>query len=282
MAQKILILGAQGMLGQALNKVFVDKNPILWDLSELDITDKEEVEKKLKKLKPTLILNASGFTDVDGAETNETKAMAVNGQAVGYLAPVAKALGAIIVHYSTDYVFAGERKEGYKEDDIPNPISVYGKSKLLGEKLLQEKGEMYYLIRSSWMFGEFGLKNFVKKILTKAAKEGSLKVVNDHFGKPTYAKDLAGQTRKIIEEMKPCGIYHVTNETKAGGITWYDLAKLAIEIKGLNCQVVPCGAEEFPQPAKRPKYAALINTKLPPTRDWQEALADYLKNLNIE
>ena len=278
MEQKILILGAKGMLGRALGEVYADKNPVLWDKADLDVTKPLEVKSKLLELKPTLILNATGFTDVDGAESNKELALAVNGQAVGYLAKAAKELGAIFVHYSTDYVFAGTKKEGYQEDDIPKPLSVYGQSKFLGEQLMQKNTEMYYLIRSAWMFGYDGEKNFVKKILTKASKEGTLKIVNDQFGKPTYANDLAKRTREIIDKMLPCGIYHITNETKEGGITWFDLAQKAIELKGLKTKVVPCSSAEFSNPARRPKYAALINTKLEPMRDWEEALKDYLSN----
>ena len=279
MEQKTLILGAQGMLGHALSEVFKDKNPILWDRTDLDIANQEEVGKKLLTLKPTLIINAAAYTDVDGAEKNQKLANAINGEAVGYLAEVAKELGAIIVHYSTDYVFDGTKKAGYQEDDLPSPVGAYGASKFLGEKLLLKNSEMYYLIRSSWLFGEDGAKNFVKKILTKAKNQSSLKVVNDHFGKPTYAKDLARRTREIIDSQKPCGIYHVTNETPEGGITWFDLAKKAIELKGLKTEVVPVAAKEFPQAAKRPQYAALINTKLEPIRSWEEALKEYLSRI---
>jgi len=273
---KILILGAKGMLGQALAEVYKDKNPILWDKADLDITDEAKVRNKLSDLKPTLIINAAAYTDVDGAEANQDLAMSVNGQAVGYLAKTAKNLSAILVHFSTDYVFDGENKAGYKEDDKPNPLSVYGKSKLLGEQLLQQNCEMYYLIRSSWMFGE-NSRNFIQEILTKAEQEGSLKVVNDQFGKPTYASDLAKKTRQIVDQMKPCGIYHISNETPEGGITWFDLAKKAVELKGLKAEVLPCSTAEMPRPAKRPKYAALVNTKLESMRSWEDALRDYLK-----
>ena len=278
MENKVLILGANGMLGHALAEVFSDQNPVLLDASGLDVTNQQDVKQKLTELKPTLIINASGYTDVDGAETNIDAAMAVNGTAIGYLAQIAQKLGAILVHYSTDYVFDGKNRDGYKEDDQTNPLSVYGKSKLLGEELLQKNCEMFYILRSSWLFGKVGEKNFVKKILAKAETVENLKVVNDHFGKPTYAADLAKRTKEIINNKKPCGIYHVTNETKDGGITWYDLAKRAIEIKKINCEVVPCSSEEFPQPASRPKYAALINAKLEPMRGWEEALTDYLNS----
>jgi len=156
-------------------------------------------------------------------------------------------------------------------------LNVYGQSKLQGEELLQQKGEMFYLIRSSWLYGENG-KNFIDTILTKAGQEPKLKVVNDQFGKPTYTKDLARKTREIIDQMKPCGIYHVTNKTKEGGISWYELAKRAVELKNLKCEVVPCSTFEFPRPAKRPKYSALVNTKLGPVRHWREALKEYLNH----
>jgi dTDP-4-dehydrorhamnose reductase len=276
MEQKILILGAKGMLGHALSEAFVDKNPILWDSADLDITDQKAVDQKLTELKPTLIINAAAYTNVDGAETQKELANLVNGQAVGYLAKTAKKLGAILIHYSTDYVFDGEKQAGYREDDIPNPISAYGQSKSLGEKLLQQEGEMYYLIRSAWMFGEFGQKNFIKSILTKAAKDGSLKVVNDKFGCPTYAKDLASRTRKLVDDLKPCGIYHITNATPKGGISWYDLAKKAIELKGLKVKITSVASEQTLDIAPRPKYSVLINTKLEPLRSWEEALAEYL------
>ncbi|MFA5022227.1 MAG: dTDP-4-dehydrorhamnose reductase [Patescibacteria group bacterium] len=279
MPQKILILGANGMLGHELEKVFADKNPVIWDQANLDITKEQEIKEKIGELKPTLILNAAAYTDVDCSEKNISLANAVNGLAPGYLASVSKELGAILVHYSTDYVFDGRQKLGYIETDLPNPLGAYGKSKLLGEQLVQKNGEMYYVIRSSWLFGEFGVKNFVQRILTKAQIQRKLKVVNDHFGKPTFAKDLALRTREIIDGSKPYGIYHVTNETPLGGITWYDLAKKSIELKNLKNDVVPCSSDEFPQPAPRPQYAALINTKLEPTRSWEEALREYLVSL---
>ncbi|MFA6215176.1 MAG: dTDP-4-dehydrorhamnose reductase [Patescibacteria group bacterium] len=276
MEQKILILGAKGMLGQQLAQAFADKNPVLWDRADLDITDEMQVKEKLTALKPTLIINAAAYTDVDCAEKNIELANSINGLAIGYLAKAAKELGAVLVHYGTDYVFDGSKKEGYNETDLPNPISAYGRSKLLGERLLQQNGEMYYLIRSSWLFGEFGPKNFVNRILTKAEKERKLKVVNDHFGRPTYAKDLAKKTREIIDQQLPCGIYHFTNSTKPGGITWYDFAKKAVELRGLKTKVVPCSSTEFPQPAKRPQFAALNNTKTEPLQSWEEALREYL------
>ncbi len=277
MDQKVLILGANGMLGHELAEVFFENNPILWDKAELDITKKEDVFKKLSDLKPTLIINSAAYTDVDGAESNVDLAMKINGEAIGYLAEAAKALGAIFIHFSTDYVFDGEKKQGYIESDKPNPINVYGESKLLGENLLQEKGEMYYLIRSSWLYGKNG-KNFVDTILNKAKTEKFLSVVNDQIGHPTYSKDLAEAVKNLIEKSMPCGIYHLSNETEDFGVSWYDFAKRAISIKALNTEIRPCATKDFPRPAKRPKFGALVNTKFVKLRDWQTALADYLSS----
>ena len=150
---KILIIGANGMLGHALSEVFVSENPVLLDKDDLDITDPRQVEKKLLDLRPTLILNAAGFTDVDGAASHRAEALAVNAKAVGYLAAAAKKLAAILVHHSTEYVFDGKYKNGYPEKSKPNPLNVYGQSKAKGEELLQKHGEMFYLIRSSWLYG---------------------------------------------------------------------------------------------------------------------------------
>jgi dTDP-4-dehydrorhamnose reductase len=276
MEQKILILGANGMLGHALAQAFSKQSPILWDLTDLDITNQLEVDEKISALMPEVIINAAAYTNVDGCEDNFDLANQINGVAIGYLARAAKKNNAVLIHYSTDYVFSGENQAGYKEDDQTNPLGAYGKSKLLGEYNLLKNTDKYYLIRTSWLFGEFGDKNFIKKILTKAEHERNLKVVNDHFGKPTYAPDLATRTRELIDHKESYGIYHVTNETVEGGISWYDLAKYALEVKKLDNDIVPCRASDFPQKAVRPKYSALINSKLKPMRDWREAVKDYL------
>jgi dTDP-4-dehydrorhamnose reductase len=272
---KIIILGAKGMFGHDLADVFKKENPILWDKDDLDITKENEVRDKIADIRPTLIINAAAYTDVDGAQTNSDLAMKINGNAVGYLAETAKNLGAILVHYSTDYVFDGKKKDGYVESDKPNPLNIYGQSKFLGEKLLLEKGEMYYLIRSSWLYGKNG-KNFVDTIIAKAKKEKFFTVVDDQYGRPTYAKDLAQATKELVDQMKPCGIYHLVNETPIGGISWFNFAEKIISLTGLETEVKPCKTKDFPRPAKRPMYGSLINTKSNQLRDWENALADYL------
>jgi len=280
MVNKILILGSQGMLGQELVKVFQDVQPICWDRPEIDIADPKQVEEKITPLQPELIINAAAYTEVDGAETEQELAKRINGQAVGYLASLSQKIGALLVHYSTDYVFDGQKKQGYQEDDQPNPINAYGQSKLLGEKLLQAKSQKYYLIRTSGLFGQQG-KNFVKTILQLAQEKDILKIVNDQHFKPTYAVDLAQRTRELIAAKPDFGIYHLTNE---GPTTWYDFTQeilRQVRQGGTNkgTVLVPCSSTQFPRPAQRPKYSILLNTKLKPLRPWSTALAEYISGI---
>jgi dTDP-4-dehydrorhamnose reductase len=167
------------------------------------------------------------------------------------------------VHYSTDYVFNGQQKE-YRETDTPDPINVYGASKLLGEHNIQAEHDKFLIIRTSWLFGAYG-RNFVDTMLTTSPHTEQVRVVNDQFGRPTYTKDLAIETRKLLDR-KP-GIYHVTN---SGTCSWYEFARAIIP------NVIPCSTDEFPRKARRPTYSVLLSTKTRPLRHWREALADYL------
>lgn len=281
MEQKILIIGAQGMLGHDVAEAFSDYEPTCWDKDELDITDKKSVVEKLTELKPTIIINTAAYTDVDGAETEQGKeiALAVNGTAVGYLSEAAQKIGALFVHYSTEYVFNGINKDGYRENDPVSPVNVYGESKALGEKLLQQNTDIFYIIRSSWLYGKAPQRgkprglNFAQTMLKLAETKKEISVVNNQFGKPTYTLDLALKTRQIIDEKKPYGIYHIAND---GVCTWYDFAKKIFEIKGINVMVKPITSEEYPAPTPRPKYSVLLNTELEPLRTWEEALKEYL------
>lgn len=301
--RKILILGAKGMLGQELARVFFDSDPVLWDKEDLDITNRGEVQKKIGELKPVVIINAAAYTAVDDCEKNRELAMKVNGKAVGYLVEALNNVNvnearshspSIFIHYSTDYVFNGENPNGYKEDDAPrNPLNAYGESKLLGEKCLLEFAKnypnfKYYLIRTSWLYGKGG-RNFVDTILKLAENQKEIKVINDQCGKPTYASDLARRTRELLEGDYPLGLYHIANETEntGKGITWYDFAREIFFISRgnariamrKNAEIIPCFSSDFPRPAKRPKWSVLINTKIPPARNWREALKEYLRNI---
>lgn len=273
---KILILGAKGMLGQDLVKILADFSLTLWDKGEIDITDQNMVDKKITALNPQIIINCAAYTAVDNCEIHKDLALQLNNQAVGYLAFCAKRIGAILVHISTDYVFNGQNVKGYSEDSQEfGPVNFYGESKLSGEKTLKNIGGKYYLIRTSWIYGKNG-KNFVETMLKLGAEQKEVRVVNDQFGKPTYAVDLASQILYILSNNLDFGVYHAINETKEGGISWFEFSQKIMELAKLEAKVLPCSSQEYIRPAKRPSYSALINTKLPPLRNWEEALREYL------
>ncbi|WP_440947233.1 dTDP-4-dehydrorhamnose reductase [Methanosarcina sp. T3] len=263
---KMLILGANGMLGADLCKVFPDA--VKRTHKELDITDRKQVIESIQKMKPDVVINAAAYTNVDGCEDNKELAFQVNGSGPGHIAEACAKVDATLVHFSTDYVFDGSKKE-YVESEIPNPINVYGHSKLLGEKKIIENMDDYRIVRISWLFGING-KNFVETMLKLSKEMDNVKVVNDQFGKPTYTIDLANKVKEIIK-LDP-GIYHITND---GICSWYEFASSIID------NLIPCTSEEFPRKAKRPKYSVLVNTKTEPMRHWKEALKDYLQERNI-
>ena len=258
---KTLILGANGMLGHDLQKVFPDA---VSRGRDLDIADEALVSTFIQELSPDLVINAAAYTDVDGCEDDRETAGEVNGKALEYIAKACSNVGAVLVHYSTDYIFDGS-KEGYVESDQPNPINVYGESKLLGEKNIMEHIGDYRIIRTSWLFGVHG-KNFVETMLRLSGEMDAVRVVNDQFGRPTYTADLARKTAEIVG-LAP-GIYHITND---GVCSWYEFAAAIID------NVSPCSSEEFAMRAKRPRYSVLVNTKTTPMRHWSDALGEYLK-----
>ncbi|MDP3741215.1 MAG: dTDP-4-dehydrorhamnose reductase [bacterium] len=283
---KILIIGAKGMLGTQLVRVFSKDNEVVaWDREEIDITKNAECRMQILELKPGLLINAAAYNDVDGAEKKPDTANAINGHAVGQLAAVAANLDIPIVHFTTDYVFDGEKQQGYFESDKPNPISTYAQSKLLGEQELQKNTDKFYLIRLSRLFGSSPLsplpdgegnqrkKSFVSLMLELAKAKKEIEVVDEELSSPTYAPDLAERTKYIFENKLPFGIYHATN---SGACTWYGLAREIFKIVGIDVKLVPVPASLFARPAKRPKYSILLNTKLPQMRSWQEALKEYL------
>lgn len=276
---KILILGARGMLGSDLCFVFKKEKPVCWGSKELDITNKKEVFSKIKKINPKIVINAAAYTNVEMAEKEFTLAKKINFEGVKNLAQVCSEIKAILIHYSTDYVFAGKKKKGYRENDQPiNPINKYGLSKLLGEKeILKNKKLKYYLIRISWLFGSkkepVKHKNFVQTILKLAKEKNKLKIINDQFGKPTYTFDLAQATKKLLTSKKPFGIYHLPNE---GVTTWYQFAREILKIVHLKNQIEPCKTAEYKTLAKRPSYSILLNNKFTRLRNWKLALKDYL------
>jgi dTDP-4-dehydrorhamnose reductase len=282
----ILILGARGMLGRALVNEFgeADYEVIGWDRTELDITDRKLVLEKISALKPQIVINAAAYNNIDKAETEDRYlAFKINGEAVGYLVEAAARVGAFFVHYSTDYVFRGDRKDGYTEDDAPDPQSVYAKSKLEGEKVVlkhlgQNCESFFYLIRTSRLFGPAGVgdgakKSFVDVMLKLGREKKELDLVDEEVSSPTYVLDLARSTHELIESGASAGIYHRIN---FGACTWYEWAKKIFELSNLKVKLNPVLANKFPRPALRPEFSELLNTKLPNLRGWEESLAEYL------
>lgn len=263
---KTLIIGAKGMLGSDLSSFFPDA--VKLNHRELDITNRNQVLESIDIIKPDLVINAAAYTDVDGCEDKQELAFDVNGYGPGYIAEACSETGSMLVHFSTDYVFDGSKKE-YLESDTPKPINVYGRSKLLGEQEIAENMDDYRIIRTSWLFGAHG-KNFVDTILRLSGEMDKVKVVNDQFGKPTYTADLADKITEITE--LEAGIYHITNE---GICSWYEFASAFIG------NAVPCTSKEFPRKAKRPNYSILMNTKTGPMRHWKDALKEYLKERDV-
>jgi len=305
---KILIIGAKGMLGQELLKVFQrDKEyeVVAWDQEEIDISDPKQVNTKISKLKPSVIINSAAYNNVDEAERSQNGfelAKKINGKAPGYLAKVAKKIGATLVHFSTDYVFDGspEMPEptgctsncsscglhegfvpqvGFAENAKTNPISNYGKSKLMGEKEVQKNMKKYYLIRLSKLFGkpaagEGAKKSFFAVMLDAGKKNKSVKAVDEETANFTYAPDLAKKTKEIIDAKKSFGIYHIVN---ADPCTWYEAVLELYRQAKIKTKVIPVLGEEFSRPAKRPYYSVLLNTKLNPMRSYKQALGEFLK-----
>ena len=282
---KILITGANGLLGHELSSLLKDHTLILLSHSQLDISNSESVNKQIDSSSPDIIINSAAYTQVDACETNYDLAFQSNAIGPKNLAIKCKQLGIPLIHISTDYVFEGNKKKNSPlvEDDKLGPKTVYGKTKLEGEKMVQENCEKYFILRTAWLYGEG--KNFVKTMLSLSKKNKELKVVNDQIGSPTYAKDLAKAIKEIIEKKSDkYGIYHVTNK---GEVSWYEFAKKIFEIKNIEIKVNPCTSEEFPRPAPRPHYSVLSNQKwidagFTPMRDYEEALNEYLNSLKDE
>lgn len=272
---KVALLGKSGMLGSAFLNVFLGENfqVFAFNSQELDITDYGKVAEVLGQVDPDVVINCTGYTKVDLAETEREEAFAINGEAVSNLAKLSKLSGFKLIHFSTDYVFSGEKSEGYFEEDETGPINVYGESKLAGEKAVLEETDSGYVIRTSWLFGPEGA-NFVKTMVQIGREKGEVNVVNDQFGEPTYTLDLArAVVANFLLKESAAGIYHLTNQ---GRVSWYEFAGKVFELADLKVKLSPISSEEFKKPASRPKCSVLLNRKLPLLRPYTEALKAYI------
>lgn len=272
---KVLLLGKTGLIGSALFSEFEKSSDDFIVVApshiECDVTRTKELLQYVRGHMPDVIINATGYTAVDKAEEEPDMAQKLNAEAVRGLAKIAAGLDIPLVHFSTDYVFDGSRKQGYSESDSPAPISVYGSSKAAGEKALTENLKKYYLVRTAWVYGSGG-KNFVDTILERARTGEPLRVVGDQFGSPTYSVDLAQAVLRLLQGQK-YGIYHLVN---SGETSWYEFAVEIFHQLGIPQKIIPITSEQLNRPAKRPQYSLLKNTKLPPLRHWKEALSEYL------
>ena len=275
----ILITGGHGQLGTELRHLLDEKKLeyLSTDADQLDITDKEGTYKFITDMKPEIIYHCAAYTAVDKAE-DEGKELdeKINVEGTRNVAEAAKAAGATLIYISTDYVFDGKKKEGmYQVDDTTNPLSEYGRTKLLGEKAVQETMDDYYIIRTSWVFGIYG-HNFIYTMQKLAKTHDRLTVVNDQFGRPTWTRTLAEFMVFVIEKKAPFGIYHLSNENSC---SWYEFAKEIL--KDTDVEVAPVTSEEYPQKATLPQYSIMDLSKAKglgfeiPT--WQEALNSFLE-----
>ncbi len=275
---RVAITGAQGMLGQDLTRIFASHHEVLaLSRSELDVTVESRVRKRLRELEPDWILHAAAFTRVDEAETRHEQAFATNVHGAQNVALAATECGASILYYSTDYVFSGLATAPYREDDPTDPVNYYGFSKRQGERVVQSLCPTSLIIRTSWLFGAGG-NDFVSAIVEAAKDKGRLEVVADQRGKPTWTKDLAGMSHRLVENQET-GIYHVTN---SGDCSWFEFARAIGGYLDLPCEILPVSTAQYPRPAKRPPYSVLDNYSLRrdgygELRSWNEALAAFLK-----
>lgn len=275
---RVLILGARGMLGHALTDAFAGNEVLAWDRGQLDITDELNLNERLSAVEPDLVVNAAAFTDVDRAEQEPEEADAVNGHAVGNLGVTCGELHIPLLHVSTECVFGQEVPEGYAESDEPvHPLNAYGRSKLLGETLLRESGTDAWLVRTAWLFGLHG-RNFVTKIIEASQKTNPLPVVDDVVGSPTYTCDLARAVVSLVRDRAPFGTYHLVN---GGTPSRAEFAEEILRLRDLPVKVQRVSSTDYTMTAPRQRISILKNTKRPPLRPWQEALAQYLQELAL-
>lgn len=282
--KKILVTGANGQLGQSLQKLSQKEKDfqfLFTDSETLDITNKEEVLNFFWQNEPDVCINAAAYTAVDLAETDTEKAFLVNADGTENLALACAEYNAQFIHVSTDYVFDGTNNLEYTEEDFTNPLGVYGASKLAGEELALEANPCIIILRTSWVYSEFG-KNFVKTMLSLFATKEELNVVADQYGQPTNATDLAEAILTIVKtEKKTPGIFNFSNE---GKISWYDFAQKIAELSGSKIKINPIVTSQYPTPAKRPQNSTLDLSKIKSTyhiniKPWEESLAKTIQLL---
>ncbi len=274
---RIVLLGARGMLGSEVHNLCAKDSVTPFDLPEFDITDKSQLEKAIQNA--NVVINCAAYTDVEKAESQYDLALKVNAQAVGNLAQIARKKNIYVIHTSTDFVFDGRKETPYLETDRTNPINAYGKSKLEGEILLAKNHNYCSIIRVEWTYGKNG-NNFITKLISLSRRKDSLKVVDDQFGSPTWTQEAAKVIREFVAK-KPQGVFHYA---AAGFASRYDVAKFAFEKLKINTPIIPCKSSQFQTAAARPASSRFCCDKIQSLLDkpielWQKPLERFLKTL---
>lgn len=269
---KVLVTGANGQLGLELKELLPRRGHETTALTrkDLDISDAAAVERAMDEHAPDLLVNAAAYTNVDGCETETDLAYAVNALGPRNLAQSCEKRGTELLHVSTNYVFDGKREDPYEPFDVPTPVSVYGRTKFAGEEYVKHLSTRWYIVRTAGVYGEG--HNFVRTMLRVGRERDSLKVKDDEYGSPTYAKDLADAIAGIVDS-RLYGLYHVTN---SGSCSWYEFAREIFRIADVEVEVTPVPGSEYPLPAERPANGVLSGLGSPELRHWREALVEYL------
>jgi len=251
-----------------------------WDIEEIDIQEEKNTVTKIESLRPNIVINIAAYTNVDGCESHDEKAFAINAEGMRHVALGALRCRAKVVYLSTDYIFDGKKREPYLEDDPPHPISVYGRSKLRGEQYVQEMVEDALIVRTQWLYGKYG-DNFVASVLRQAREKKVLSIVNDQVGSPTYTIDLS-RAISVLIQCDARGVFHVANSDLC---TWFAFGQEILKLSGMEgVRIVPISSEECGRPATRPLYSVLNTEKLKretgmTLRPWSEALKEYLSTI---
>ena len=275
----IVVLGGTGMLGRAVCETLAAQGVpfVAPPRSEVDLARFETFGPGIAS-GTRAVINCTGWTNVDAAEASEAEATVINGHGVGKLAERCKEVGAVLVHYSTDYVFPGNASTPYPVDHPRAPLNAYGRSKAVGESLLEQSGAEHVLVRTSWVYAPWG-KNFVRTIVGLARTRPTLRVVNDQLGRPSSAEQLAATSLALLAAGGR-GTFHLSD---GGRCTWFEFARAAVARAGLACQVDPCASSEYPSPARRPSYSVLDLSRaealIGPCKSWQECLDGVVPRL---
>jgi dTDP-4-dehydrorhamnose reductase len=274
---RLLVTGAAGMLGQAVVAAATRLGHEVTALSraELDITDREAVRRAIAAAEPAALVNCAAWTDVDGAEAHEEAATAINGVGAGHVAAAAEAAGVRLVHVSTDYVFDGAKETPWLESDPLAPLGAYGRSKLAGERAIEDSGAEHATVRTAWLFGAGG-RNFVDTMLALAADRDEVAVVTDQVGSPTWTGHLAPALVELAERRGDVGVFHAAVE---GSCSWNELAVEAFHVAGAECRVLPTTSDRFPRPARRPAFSVLATERDPGLRlpPWTEGVGAHVR-----